>query len=95
MSQKLPLDSFIWVEKTSQFNEDFIKSYKEDSDEWYFLEVDLQYLQEFHKHQNDLPFLPKEPKLRKAGKLSANHLYDKKECYKHKIFKQALNHGLV
>ena len=27
MSQKLPLANFIWVEKTSEFSEDVIKSY--------------------------------------------------------------------
>ena len=27
MSQKLPLGSAMWAEETSQFNEDFIKSY--------------------------------------------------------------------
>ena len=32
MSQKSPLWGFKWVEETSQFNEDSIKSYNEDSD---------------------------------------------------------------
>ena len=27
MSQKLPVNSFEWIKDTSQFNEDFIKSY--------------------------------------------------------------------
>ena len=31
MSQKFSVDGFKWVEETSQFNEDFIKRYKEDS----------------------------------------------------------------
>ena len=29
MVQKLPVNSFEWIEDTSQFNEDFIKNYKE------------------------------------------------------------------
>ena len=43
MLQKLPEDAFEWVEETSQFNEDFIKSYNKDSDKGYFREVDVQY----------------------------------------------------
>ena len=39
MSQKLPVNNFEWIEDTSQFNGDFIKSYNEESDEGYFLEV--------------------------------------------------------
>ena len=50
MSQKLPVNKFEWIETTSQFNEDFIKNYNEESDEGYFLESEVQYpekLQEF------------------------------------------------
>ena len=43
MSQKLPVNKFEWVEDTSQFNEDFIKNYNEESDEGYFHKVDVQY----------------------------------------------------
>ena len=43
MSQKLLLNNFEWIEETSQFNEDFIKNYNEESDERYCLEVDVQY----------------------------------------------------
>ena len=45
MSQKLPINTFEWIEDTSQFNEDFIKSYNEESNEGYFLEVDVQVYQ--------------------------------------------------
>ena len=41
--QKLPVNKFEWIEKTSQFNEDFIKNYNEEKDEGYFHEVDVQY----------------------------------------------------
>ena len=41
MSQKLPVNKFEWIEDTSQFNEDFIKNYNEESDEGYFLEIDV------------------------------------------------------
>ena len=43
MSQKQPDNNCEWIEDTSQFNEDFIKSYNEESDEGYFLKVDVQY----------------------------------------------------
>ena len=43
MSQNLPVNNFEWIEDTSQFNEDFIKSYSEESNEGYFLEVNVDY----------------------------------------------------
>ena len=43
MSQKLPVNSFKWVEKLSRFNETFIKNQNENSDIGYFLEVDIDY----------------------------------------------------
>ena len=39
MSQKLPVNNPEWIEETSQFNEDFIKNYNEESDERYFLKL--------------------------------------------------------
>ena len=58
MSQKLPVNQFEWIEDTSQFNEDFLKSYNEESNEGYILEVDVQYSEKLHELHNDLPFLP-------------------------------------
>ena len=49
MSQKLPVNSFEWIKDSSQFNESFIKNYNEESDEGYFLEVDVQYFENFMK----------------------------------------------
>ena len=43
MQQKFPVNKFECIKDTSQFNEDFIKNYNEESDEIYFLEVDIQY----------------------------------------------------
>ena len=40
-----------------QFNEEFIKNYNEESDEGYFLEVDVQYLKRLYELHNDLPLL--------------------------------------
>ena len=72
LSQKLPLGGFKWVEETSQFNKSLIKSYNEDSDTGYFLEVDVQYANELHEIHNDLPFLPKREKIEKVFQ---NHFY--------------------
>ena len=42
MAQKLPINNFEWIKKTSQFNEDFIKkNYNEENDEGYLIEVDV------------------------------------------------------
>ena len=71
MSQKLPVDDFGWVEKTSQFNEDFIKSYNDDSDKERFLEVYVQYSLNLHKLHNDLPYLPERIKIGKIEQLVA------------------------
>ena len=95
MSQKLPVNNFESTEDTSQFNEDFIKSYTEESDERYFFEVDVQYPENLHNLQNDLPFLPERIKTEKVEKLVAN-LHDKIEYVIHiRKLKQPLKHGLA
>ena len=43
MLKKLPVNNFEWIEDTSQFDEDFIKNYNEESDKGYILEVDVQH----------------------------------------------------
>ena len=95
MSQKLPVNNFEWIKDTSQFNEDFLKNYNEESDEEYFLEVHVQYLEKLHELHNDLPFLPERMRIEKVEKLVAN-LHGKTEYVIHmRNFEQALNHGLV
>ena len=76
MSRKLPVNNFEWIEDTSQFSEDFIKSYNEESDELHFLEVDVQYAEKLHELLNDLPFLPERMKIEIVEKLVTN-LHDK------------------
>ena len=66
MLQKLPVNNFEWIEDTSQFNEDVIKNYNEESDEGYSLEVDVLYLEKLHDLDNDLPFLPETMKIEKV-----------------------------
>ena len=41
MSQKLLVNNFKWINDTSKLNEDFIKNHNEETDEGYFLEVDV------------------------------------------------------
>ena len=75
-------------------NEDVIKNYNEESDEGYFFEVDVQYLEKSYELHNDLPFLLERTKIEKVEKLVAN-LHDKTEYIIHiRILKRALSHGL-
>ena len=53
MSQKLVVDGFKWVKDLSKFNGSFIKSYNENSDKGYILEVDFEYPKNLHKLHND------------------------------------------
>ena len=89
MLQKLPVNNFVSIEDTSQFDKDFLKNYNEESNEGYFLEVGVQYLETLHGLHNDLPFLPERMKslsLIYMTKLSVIHIGN---------LKQALNHRLV
>ena len=89
MSQKLPLNGFKWKKNMSKFSEEFIKSYDEISDKGYILEVDVKYPKNLHGLHEDLPFLLTRMKIGKWKKLVCN-LYDKKNCYSHKIIKKGL-----
>ena len=95
MLQKLPVNNFEQIKNTSQINEDFVKNYNEESDEGYFLKVDVQYLEKLHELHNALPFLLERMTIQEVERLVAN-LHDKTEYVTHiKNLKQALNHGLV
>ena len=67
----------------SQFNEDFIKNYKEESDGGSFLEADVQYPENLHELHNDLQFLPKRMTIKKVEKPEEACLYDKTEYVIH------------
>ena len=69
MSQKLPVNNFEWIKDTIQFNKDFIKSYNEESDEGYFLKVDVQYPKKLHELHKDLPFLSERMKVKQSKSL--------------------------
>ena len=77
MSQKMPINGFKWLKYLSEFNENFIKSYNEKSNEEYVLKVDAQYPKNLHEPHNDLPFLPEIKKVDKVKNVVKN-LHDKK-----------------
>ena len=94
MSQKLPVNSFEWINDVTEINEEFTKNYDENNDKGYILEVDVKYPRKLHNFHSDLPFLPKRMKIDKCKKLVCN-LRNKKNYVVHiKSLKQALNHGL-
>ena len=75
--KKLPVNHFKWVEDISEIIKDFIKNYVENSNEWYFLEVDIQHSKILHKIHNALPFA-RNNETEKIRKLVAK-LHDKNE----------------
>ena len=95
MSQKLPVNGFMWYNKyVSEFDEDFIKNYDENTDVGYFLKVDVKYPKRLFGTHNELPFLPERKKLGKVEKLVCS-IEDKEKYVIHtRALKQALNQGL-
>ena len=92
---KIPVNGFKWENDLSRFNETFIKNYNENSDEGYFLEVDIEYAKQLWSFHKDLPFLPERKKLEKLEKLVCS-IEDKEKYAIHtRALKQALNDGLV
>ena len=71
---KVPVNKFDWIEDTSQFNKDSIKSDNKESD--------VQYPEKIHELHNDLPFLPERMKIEKFEKLVTN-LHGKTEYVIH------------
>ena len=56
MLQKLPVNGFKLIKDTSQFNQDFIKNCNRESDEGYFLKVDVQYT-DYIYYTNQITFM--------------------------------------
>ena len=95
MDLSMDLSGFKWVEYLSKYNEDFIKSYNKESDEGYFLEVEVQSTKDLHDLHNDLLVLHERMKIEKIENSVAN-LHDKnKYVINIRNLKQALNHGLL
>ena len=63
MSQKLPVNDFELEENIHKFNKYFIKSYDENSNKGYILEVDVQCSIKLFNLHSDLPFLPERKKI--------------------------------
>ena len=53
---------FDWIKDTFQLNEDFIKNCNKESDECYFVEVDVHYHEQVHELLN-FSFLPERMKI--------------------------------
>ena len=71
------------------------KNYNEESDGRYFVEVDVQYLENLPKLHDDLLFLPERMKIEKFEKLAANSHGKTKYVKYIRNLKEALNHRLV
>ena len=83
------------LKDTSQFNKGFIKIYNGESDDEYFLEVNVEYHEKSHEFHNDLPFLPERMKTENVRNFVAN-LHDKTEYVIHiRNLNKALIHGLI
>ena len=82
MSQQSSLNDCKWVKNISEFNEDFIKSYNDESDEGYFLEVNVQYPEKLHNLHDDLQFSHERMKIENVEKLVPN-LHDKTGYFIH------------
>ena len=69
MLQRFPVNKFEWIEKTSQFNEDFINNYNEERDEGCFLEVDVQYPEKLQEIIMTYHFFPERKSFKKQKSL--------------------------
>ena len=69
MSQTLPTNGFKWEDDVSRFSERFTKSYNENSNEGYFLEVDVEYPKKIFGSLKDLLFLAGRKKIEQVEKL--------------------------
>ena len=82
ISQKLPVNGFKWVKKLSKFNEDFKKSYDENSDKEYILDVDVKYLKNLFNLHKDLLLLAERKKIEKFKSLVCS-IHDKENYAVH------------
>ena len=79
----------------SDFKKEFIKNYNENSDEGYFLEVDIEYPKQLWSSHKDLPFLPEGRKLENVEKLVCSIEGKEKYVIHIRALNQTLNHGLI
>ena len=92
MSLKFQVNNIEWIEETSQFNEDFIKTIIKKMIKDIFLKLMLN--KKLHELHNDLPFLSEGMKIKKVEKIVAN-LNDKCKYDIHiRNLKSTLSNGL-
>ena len=72
LAQKMPVNHFKLVKEASEFNEDFVESWNDESDEEYFLEVDFQYPENLRNIHNNATFFPERMKIEAVEKIVAN-----------------------
>ena len=65
------------MEQLSEFDERFIKTYDENNNKGYILEVDIEYPKNLFNLHRALPFLPERKKIRKCNKLICDFHYKK------------------
>ena len=82
-------------EELSNFNEDFIKNYDENSNIGYFLEVDTDYPKELFSLHKDLPFSSESKKVNKVEKEICRVENKEKYVIHIRALKQALDHELI
>ena len=86
MSQKLPVNGFKWENDLSRFNERFIKSYNENSNKGYFLEVDVEHPKNYLVLIKTYRFYQKE-KIRKIRKSCLQYRRQRKIRHSYEGFK--------
>ena len=90
MSKKLPVNKFMWYnDYLSDFTEEFIKNYDENSHEGYFLEVDINTQNNYLVLIKNYHFYQKE-KIRKSRKTCLQYRRRRKICHTHKSFKTSI-----
>ena len=67
-----------------------MKSYNEGSNIEYFLEIDVQYPEEFHNFTMIYHFFPERMKTQKVEELVDNLHVKKELCYAHKKFETSI-----
>ena len=93
VSPKFPVSSFEWIKNTSQFDEDFIKIYNEESDEEYFSRLMFNILKNYMNFLMIYHFYQKKWKFKKSKSLLLIYMIKINVIHICNL-KKALNHGL-
>ena len=74
MLQKIPVNKFEWIEYTTLFNKDFIKSYNEKSNERYFLKLMFNILRNYRNFVMICHFYLKGCNLKRSKRLLLTYM---------------------